>query len=65
MKLFDVVGVGLAVAGALTYLVIHFLRPARRFKSRASCAGCVAAADGTVHRTSSNGCAGTGCPGCG
>lgn len=65
MKIFDVVAVGLAVAGAFTYLVFHFLRSARRITSRAACESCAAATAGTAPRTGSKGSRGTGCPGCG
>jgi hypothetical protein len=65
MKLFDVIAVGLAIAGALTYLVFHFARSAIRFRAKSVCADCVAAAAATAHGTRSNLSKGNGCPGCG
>ena len=67
MKAFDIVAMGVAVAAALAYLVVHFVRAAQRKNPCADCPGCGGAARdramiaGPVHRTTPGG----GCPGCG
>jgi hypothetical protein len=65
MGAFNIITVGLAVASAAAYLVVHFVRATRRKSAAAGCPGCALAASATAHHTGSGRSRGTGCPGCG
>ena len=64
MKPFDMVAVGLAVAAAVSFLVVHFVRAGTRRNARAGCPGCAGAARGPAHSPHLDRPRGTGCPGC-
>ena len=65
MGVFNIVAVGLSVAAAAAYMVVHFMRAARRKGGATGCPGCTLAVSATARRAGSGRSRNPGCPGCG